>query len=128
MRGGKRSRAGQKKGAKWPATIAKEEARELFRQIVTRRMERLIAAQLDNAEGIRHLMVRDPKTGQFERITGSPEQIDAALKTGNAVWIYTKDPSVQAFTDLMNRALDKPAEQMKVTGADDGPIIFKWQD
>jgi hypothetical protein len=28
--------------------------------------------------------------------------------SGNASWIYTKDPSVQAFTDLMNRALDKP--------------------
>jgi hypothetical protein len=34
----------------------------------------------------------------------------------NAFWIYSKDPSVQAFTDLMNRALDKTcAEQKKLT-------------
>jgi hypothetical protein len=50
----------------------------------------------------------------------------------DAVWIYTKDPSVQAFTYLMNQALDKPAEQMRVTGNDDGPAqiitIHKWQD
>jgi len=52
-------------------------------------------------------------TGKFERVASrgeSPElenaQIDAALKTGNAFWIYTKDPSIQAFTDLMNRALE----------------------
>jgi len=32
--------------------------------------------------------------------------------------------SVQAFTDLMNRALDKPAEQLRVNGAKGGPIIF----
>jgi hypothetical protein len=45
-------------------------------------------------------MMRDPKTGKFERITGGAKQIDRALKTKNAIWIYTKDPNVQAFTDL----------------------------
>ena len=42
--------------------------------------------------------------------------------------IYTNDPNVQAFTDLMNRALDKPAQQTKVTGTDDGPITIRWLD
>jgi len=37
-------------------------------------------------------------------------------------WIWTKDPSVQAFTDLMNRALGKPSEQVQITGRD------KWRD
>ena len=30
---------------------------------------------------------------------------------GNITGFSRKDPSVQAFTDLMNRAIDKPKEQ-----------------
>lgn len=126
---------GPKKGAKFAKTISKEQAREVVREIVTRHMEGLVSAQLDNAQGIKHLMMRDPATGKFERLkheSSDPKvaeaQLDAALKSGNAVWIYTKDPSVQAFTDLLNRALDKPAEQVKVTGGDGGPLVLKWQD
>ena len=127
-RGGARPGAGMPKGYKTQKTIAKEEARELARAIITGRLEELLAAQIDNALGIRHLMMRDPKTGRFEQVKGDAAQIEEALATKNAFWIYTKDPSVQAFTDLLNRALDKPAEQVKVTGADVGPVIFKWQD
>ena len=79
----------------------------------------------DNVTGIRHLMMRDPKTGQFERVTGSAAQIDKALKSKNAFWIYTKDPNVQAFTDLLNRAIDKPAEHIQVAG--EGSITIRWQ-
>ena len=79
----------------------------------------------DNIVGIRHLMMRDPKTGKFERVTGDAKQIDKALKTKTAFWIYTKDPNVQAFTDLMNRALDKPAEYVEIAGA--GSITIRWQ-
>jgi hypothetical protein len=105
---------GPKKGAVYAPTRTKEQAREALRQIVLRDMESLVSAQLENARGIRHLMMRDPKTGKFERVATSIDadraaqeaQIDAALTSGNAFWIYTKDPSVQAFTDLMNRAID----------------------
>jgi hypothetical protein len=70
-------------------------------------------------------MMRDPKTGKFERITGDAKQIDKALKSKNACWIYTKDPSIAAFTDLLNRAIDKPAEHVQVEGA--GSITIRWQ-
>jgi hypothetical protein len=30
----------------------------------------LLDAQIENAQGLRHLMMRDPKTGKFERVTG----------------------------------------------------------
>ena len=53
-------------------------------------------------------------------------QIDAALASGNFFWIYTKDPSVQAFTDLMTRALDKPAEQVQLQ--EQGAIVIRWKD
>ena len=88
----------------------------------------LATKHLDNAIGIRHLIMRDPKTGKFERVKGDGAQIEEALATKNAFWIYTKDPCVQAFTYLLNRALDKPAGQLKVTGEGAGPVIFKWQD
>src|SRR5262249_26930398 len=41
-------------------------------------------------------------------------------------WIYTKDPSVQAFTDLMNRCIDKPSEHIQIAGADGGAIQIQW--
>jgi hypothetical protein len=124
-RGGRREGAGRPRGRKELKTLAKEQARELVRQMVTKRLPRLVEAQMENAEGIRHLMMRDPKTGQFVRVTGDAREIDKALKTKNAVWIYTKDPNIAAFTDLLNRALDKPAEHIQVAG--EGSITIRWQ-
>src|SRR5215471_828007 len=114
--GGARPGGGRPRGKKMLETLEKEQAREYVRQVVTARLGSVLEAQLDNAEGIRHLMMRGPKTGKFERITGDEKQIDKALKSKNACWIYTKDPNVPAFTDLMNRALDKPAEHLEVAG------------
>src|SRR5215831_1286151 len=88
--GGKREGSGRHKGTRWPSTLAKAEAREKVRQFIPERLGDFLEAMADNIVGIRHLMMRDPKTGKFERITGSVEQIDEALKTKNTVWIYTK--------------------------------------
>jgi len=123
--GGKRAGAGRPHGTKNENTLEKAQARELARQMITARLGSLLEAQLDNAEGIRHLMMRDPKTGKFERVTGDAKQIDKALKSKNACWIYTKDPNVQAYTDLLNRAIDKPAEHVEIAG--EGSITIKWQ-
>ena len=67
--------------------------------MITAKIGPLLDAQIANAIGVRHLMMRDPATGKFERLAGGPEQIDKALETGNAFWIYTKDPNVAAFTE-----------------------------
>src|SRR6516165_7890857 len=123
--GSKRPNAGRKVGFKFPTTLQKIHARELVRQKITENLNTLIDAQIDNAQGLKHLMMRDPKTGKFERVTGDAKQIDKALKSKNAFWIYTKDPNVQAFTDLLNRAIDKPAEHIQVAGA--GSITIRWQ-
>lgn len=127
--GGARAGAGKKKGSKHASTLSKEKARELAREIITREMEPMIHAQIAHACGINHFFLRDPKTKQFVRIT-DPKAIETALNSGDEgsyYWIFTKDPSVQAFTDLLNRALDKPAEQIKHTGEDGGPIIIKHE-
>ena len=121
---------GPRKGAKYKSTISKEQAREAVRAVVQKHMGRMLQSQIAHAIGIGHLYTRD-KSGKFNKIENA-EEVDRLLSEGKEdrdYWIFTKDPSVQAFTDLMNRALDKPAEQVKVTGADDGPIehVFRWQ-
>lgn len=116
------------KGHKTRKTIEKEAARAALRQIVLGQMERLVEAQLDNAIGIKHFIVRGEK-GKFERLS-DPAQIEAALNAPNAeegstYWIYTKDPSIQSFSDLMNRAIDKPAEQTQ-EHEHSGEVVFRW--
>lgn len=111
-RGGKRPGAGRPKGSKDRTTRTKEEAREAARALITKHLRPLIQRQIAHAMGIGHLYTRD-KTGKFTKIEDQ-RRVDELLtggKEGEDYWIFTKDPSVQAFTDLMNRALDKPKEQ-----------------
>jgi hypothetical protein len=113
-RGGKRVGAGRPKGTLNASTINKEQAREALARVVMAHMEDLVGAQIANAKGLKYLIVRNAKTGKFERVT--EERMKELLESGNdaeleRLEVWQKDPSVQAFTDLMNRALDKPKEQ-----------------
>jgi hypothetical protein len=111
-RGGLRSNPGGRPkgttGIKQVQTIKKEEARDALRQLVLQKMEQLVDAQLSNATGIKYLVRRDAKSGKFLRVTADmlDQQTDDDL-----IEMWEKEPSVQSFTDLMNRALDKPKEQ-----------------
>jgi hypothetical protein len=129
-RGGKRPGAGTKPGRRWQSTMEKALAREETRKYIQQHIPAMLRAQIANAIGIGHLYTRDKK-GKFARIEDEA-QIDKLLsegEEGKTYWIFAKDPSTQAFSDLMNRAIDKPAEQVKVTGGDDGPVehVFRWQ-
>lgn len=113
-RGGKRDGSGRKVGSKSASTYTKEQARDALRQIVLQEMRELAAAQIANAKGLKYLVTRNAKSGKFERVT--KERMEALLESGDSetletIEVWDKDPSVQAFTDLMNRALDKPKEQ-----------------
>jgi hypothetical protein len=114
-RGGARPNSGPKKGfnpktgTKEAPTISKEMAREALRQIVLREMDALVSAQIVNAKGLSYMVLRDKATGKFLRVGKDAAQ---HLKAGEQeIEIWEKDPSIQAFTDLFNRALDKPKEQ-----------------
>lgn len=103
---------GRPKGStgKYKRTLEKDAARELVRQLVTASLQPLLDAQIANACGLKYLVTRDKKTGKFVRVT----EAIARVKLGEeeeTIEVWEKDPSVQAFTDLMNRALDKPKEQ-----------------
>lgn len=125
-RGGKRVGAGRKREtatsreAREQRSIAKEVLRERARALIAPHLKRLLTAQIAHAEGLKYLVTRDKKTGKFIRVTeamAKHKQADAENEEVIEVW--EKDPSVQAFTDLMNRLIDKPAEQelsVKVSG------------
>jgi len=66
--------------------------------------------------------------GKFTRIEN--ESVAHQLLTegteGKDYWIFMKDPSTAAFTDLMNRAFDKPKEQEQdITLTHDGPLVIR---
>jgi hypothetical protein len=115
-RGGKRPGAGRKKGYKEKHTLAKEAAREVLRQLVTAEIEPMVEAQIKHAKGISYLVYRTKRGGKFTKVTAelAAELFKRAAKPsdegGVIIEVWEKEPSVQAFTDLMNRAIDKPAE------------------
>jgi hypothetical protein len=122
-RGGKRPGSGRPPGAQNVATISKEQARDALRQIVLAKMSQLVDAQLSNATGIKYLVRRDAKSGKFVRVTA--DMLDNQTDE-DRIEMWEKEPSVQSFTDLMNRALDKPKEQEQDIKVD-AEVTFKWQ-
>lgn len=122
-RGGKREGAGRPKGTLEQGTLDKLAAREFVRAQVTAALQPMVAAQISNAMGIRFLVVRQKSTGKFKRRVGATDEKTHDPDT-EIIEVWEKDPSVQAFTDLVNRAIDKPKEQeieVKLTG-DEGRI------
>jgi hypothetical protein len=132
-RGGKRKGAGRPKGTtgiKHKATIKaafdKEILRQELRDIVRAHLTPMTEAQVANAKGIKFLVLRHAKSGKF--IKRIEEGGDLKFDPENEiVEVWAKDPSVQAFTDLMNRTLDKPTETITQTGTLDATIEIKWQ-
>jgi hypothetical protein len=119
---------GRPKGSLAKTTLDKIAAREELRRQVIDAMGPMVRAQVAHAQGIGHLYKRD-EGGKFTRIEDINE-IDRMLREeqeGSGYWIFAKDPSVQAFTDLMNRALDKPTEVVEMSGRDGGPLVVKWE-
>lgn len=112
-RGGARPNSGPAKGTRYAPTISKEVARAEFRELIREYAPELHMAQFANAKGIKYLVGREKNTGKFVRLTQA--QVDAVLSGEDdkymALEVWEKDPSTPAYTDLMNRWMDKPAEQ-----------------
>lgn len=118
---------GKPKGYKAVKTVEKELAREALRQLVVAELAPMTRAQIAHAKGVSYVVLRNPD-GSFTRATNE-QQIDAACAAGaEAFQIFTQAPNVQAFADLMNRALDKPPEQLQVTGTEGGPLEIRWKE
>lgn len=120
--GGKRKGAGKKKGTRWPSTLDKIAAREAVRQLVTEHMREMTLAQIGQASGAKYLVTRDKASGKFIRV--GPAM--AANSQEETIEVWEKDPSTPAYTDLMNRALDKPKEQEQEVDVK-AEIVIRWQ-
>jgi hypothetical protein len=105
-----RKTGGKRKGFKAQHTLSKDAARELVRQTVTEHLQPLLDAQIASALGIKFLAVRQKSTGRFLRRVGAADRQTHSPGT-EIIEVFEKDPSVQAFTSLLDRALDKPKEQ-----------------
>ena len=113
-------KGGRPKGSLGPEQLDKIAMRELVRQRVGERLDELVDAQIANALGISYLVTRDKRTGKFIRV--GPAMASANEET---IQVWQKDPNVHACIDLLNRAMDKPAEQsqqLEHTGKDSGPL------
>lgn len=119
---------GKPKGYIFPKTLEKQEGKERLRQMVLASLDPIVRGLIGKATGINHMMLRDETTGQWIRLT-EPEQIEAALNSpgaeqGKTFWIHTKDPDVAAATDILNRAIGKPVEEVQVDA--DVKMVFGW--
>lgn len=111
--------AGGTKGKRWPATLEKALVREETRKYIQQHMPAMLKAQIAHAIGIGHLFTRDPH-GKFTRIEDERE-MERLLTEGvqdSDYWIFAKDPSVQAFSVLLDRTLDQAPKSvdMKLSG------------
>ena len=117
-------KGGRPRGSKAEKTLTKELGREIVRQAVLANIKPLLDAQMANAMGLKYLIVRDKRSGKFIRV---PEIRAKVLKEDEElVEVWEKDPSVPAFTDLLNRALDKPAEQEQSVDIK-GELVIRWE-
>lgn len=131
-RGEKRA-GGRPKGSKNKNTaakmLAKEQARELLRQMVTAELGPLTEAQIAKAKGVKYLVGRAKQGGKFKHLTA--EQVQNILAGQDSEFelleLWEKLPDTAAYADLMNRALDKPIEQVQADVKHDGTLVFKWQ-
>jgi hypothetical protein len=128
-RGGKRPNSGPKKGTTYQPTIDKAAARQALRSVVLRHMDAMLEAQIKNAQGIKYLVKRAKAGGKFEKVSADQlEDVLAGQDDGSLMLeVWEERPNVQAFTDLMNRALDKPSEHLELTGADGTPLVVQWK-
>jgi hypothetical protein len=119
-----RNHGGKRPGAGRPKGFDKERARARLREMVWAEMDAMTEAQIANAKGIKYLVAREKKTGKFLRVA----DVRSAVKSGEEVIeVWEKDPSVHAYADLMDRALDKAAQPLK--GEPDSPLELRisWQ-
>lgn len=127
--GGKRPGAGTKLGKRWAATMEKALVKEETRKFIQQHMPAMLRSQIAHAIGIGHLFTRDAH-GKFTRIIDEKE-MERLLTEGTEntdYWIFAKDPSVQAFSELLNRTLDQAPKPVEITGKDGAPLVVRWED
>jgi hypothetical protein len=101
----------------------------MLREQIKEHLEPILHAQLSNAQGIKYLVVRERKGGKFVRVH---EAMARGAKNGKLgkdeeiIEVWEKDPSVHAFSELLNRAYGKAKEPDRRLEVRVRP--YKWGD
>ena len=115
-------------GIKHQSTITKEQARDAVRSLVIDKLRPLVEAQIAHASGLSYVVGRERTSGKFVKLT--QQQVEDTINGTDDQFVmlevWQKEPSVQAFSDLLNRALDKPKEQEQEHSIT-GTIEVKWK-
>lgn len=115
---------GRKLGSKGKNNAEKEVLRQFLREKVAREWGSMLDAQIDQAKGLKYLVVRDKKTGKFLRVS----EVRAKCAEGEEqIEVWEKDPSTQAFDSLANRTIGKPAETIEGSMQFPGGLTIKWE-
>ena len=114
-KGGRRPGAGTKLGRRWASTMEKALVREETRKFIQQHMPAMLRSQIAHAIGIGHVYTRDKK-GKFTRIEDEAkmEQLLTEGEQDRDYWIFAKDPSVHAFSVLLDRTLDQAPKSVDV--------------
>ena len=108
-RGGKRPHSGPTKGTKYAPTLAREAAEAHYLARAAERFDRVIDAQMETAAGIKQFVYRDDHA-RF-KVIDDPDELQACINLGKAIEIFTRVPSAQAQSDILNRLIGKAKEQ-----------------
>src|SRR5689334_7350167 len=95
----------------------KERAREQLRTKVLEHLDAMTEAQIASAKGINYLVSRDKKSGKFKVLSAEDAKklLDGEQSEVEVIEVWKERPNTPAFTDLLNRTIDKPAEQVDVS-------------
>lgn len=115
-------KGGRPKGSKSQGTLAKDAAREYYRQRLMAEIDEIADAHLSRCRGVRYFVTRN-KTGKYELVT-DPEKVIAALNQEDDMTgeFYTDKPDIAAIREALDRTLDRSKEQeqeIKLTGEAD---------
>jgi hypothetical protein len=108
-------KGGRPKGIPAAKTLEKEEIRRQVREHVSRVLPALLESATAAALGVKYAVARHRASGRFVPVT---KELSEAILTGKDAEhemfeVWEEKPNIPAFTDLMNRAADKPTEAIE---------------
>lgn len=128
---GHKKGGGIKKGGKWKKTKKTEEALELYRQEMLKKLQPIVTSQQQLATGLfvvlRRKLVKKGK-GKYQRLVRegeleqvkNPQEIKRLLNSdgqGKDWYIITaKEPNIPAIKDILDRVFGKPQETVEHKG------------
>jgi hypothetical protein len=127
-KGGPQPGSGRPKGRLNDSTLKKIAVRRYWLNRLAKDQVKLYDAQIAQACGTKFLVVRDKASGKFTPVSEAQAKMLASSDSEDVVEVWERPPSTQAFIALADRALDKPTEHTEITGAENGPLVIKWQE